>query len=571
MWRRSWLVFVLGAVITSSCAAPSSRGSPEPSTTGTDASAAPSTPRPGSILRMALGAQPESLAAKFTSGSSTAYHELSNIFNSFIALYDPSDSLRPMLVRQIPTQDNGDWVVNADGTMLTTYRLRENARWHDGAPVTAEDFVFAYEIYIDPTLPITVRDPENLMLAVDAVDQRTFQIRWKQPYFRANGLSEQALVPMPRHLLEEKYRSNKAGFADLPEFTTAWVGSGPFKLEKWEPGVSITAKANLDWFLGPPRIESLEIRFITDPNTILANLLSGDSDYTGSPFVRDAQATAARQQWADGTGYVGSWSIKIQRTDFQYREVPNWQPSLTDLRVRQALMHGLDREGLSDLMTSGLGGRADTFVQRSDPFFPLVDQVITRYPYDPGRAAALLADAGWQRSASSGMLANSAGQGFGLEIWGTQNQEAAFVADNWKQIGVASSIYLKPSAGLSSEVRAAFPGIDISNSPSSPESFRFMSVDAPTPQNRFTGPNKGSFSDAEVDRLQQARLEAVDSTQRGEVTAALFQRVSQVVPTGVLYYVPEFFIARGRLRGPMASNVVNPATCWNIYEWELTG
>ena len=133
--------------------------------------------------------------AKFTSGSSTAYHELSNIFNSFIALYDPSDSLRPMLVRQIPTQDNGDWVVNADGTMLTTYRLRENARWHDGAPVTAEDFVFAYEIYIDPTLPITVRDPENLMLAVDAVDQRTFQIRWKQPYFRANGLSEQALVP----------------------------------------------------------------------------------------------------------------------------------------------------------------------------------------------------------------------------------------------------------------------------------------------------------------------------------------------------------------------------------------
>jgi peptide/nickel transport system substrate-binding protein len=220
--QRLVLVLALSAAFATSCAPASRGGAPEPQSPG-PLTATQAAPRPGSVLRMALGAQPESLAPKSTTGGSTAYHELVNIFNSFLTLYEPNDSLHPMLVRQIPTQDNGDWVVNADGTMLTTYRLRENARWHDGVPVTAADFVFAYGIYADPELPIAVRAPENIMSAVDAIDEHTLQIKWKQPYFRANGLSEQALVPIPRHLLEEKYRAGKAGFTALPEFGIGWV------------------------------------------------------------------------------------------------------------------------------------------------------------------------------------------------------------------------------------------------------------------------------------------------------------------------------------------------------------
>jgi peptide/nickel transport system substrate-binding protein len=330
------------------------------------------------------------------------------------------------------------------------------------------------------------------------------------------------------------------------------------------------ARANRDWFLGPPRIESLEIRFITDPNTILANLLSGDSDYTGSPFVRVAQATPAREQWADGSGRIESWSIKTERVDFQHRDVPNGQRALMDVRVRQALMHGLDREGLTELMTAGLGTAADTLVQRSDPFFTQVDRVITRYPFDPSRAATLLAEVGWRRSPASGVLTNAAGQTFGLEVWGSQSQEMAFVADSWKQIGTASSIFLIPPTGLDSEARASFPGINVTNSPSSPESFRFTSVDLPTPQNRFTGPNTSSFHDDEVDGLQQARLGAVNPIERGEAAAALYKRVSEVVAAGALYYFPEFYMARSRVKGPVGSNAINPATAWNIYEWEVT-
>ena len=64
----------------------------------------------------------------------------------------------------------GDWVVNPDGTMVTTYHLRDNARWHDGAPITAHDFAFAYEVYTDDSMPVGVRQPETLMSRVEAKD-----------------------------------------------------------------------------------------------------------------------------------------------------------------------------------------------------------------------------------------------------------------------------------------------------------------------------------------------------------------------------------------------------------------
>src|SRR5206468_3336824 len=112
--------------------------------------------------------------------------------------------------------------------------------------------------------------------------------------------------------------------------------------------------------------------------------------------------------------------------------------------------------------------------------------------------------------------------------------------------------------------------IDISNGPGSPEWFVFTSAHFPTAQNRYTGQNHGSFHDDEVDRLQATRLAAIDPTARENATVALYQRVSELVAVGVLYYVPELFMARNRLRGPVGDNTVNPATCWNIYEWELT-
>jgi peptide/nickel transport system substrate-binding protein len=106
------------------------------------------------------------------------------------------------------------------------------------------------------------------------------------------------LIPLPRHTLESRYRANKATFASGEEWNSAYVSTGPFKVERWTPGSSLVAAAHMDFPLGPPKLDRIEIRFITDSNSQLANLLSGEIDMINTPGARAREASIARDQWA---------------------------------------------------------------------------------------------------------------------------------------------------------------------------------------------------------------------------------------------------------------------------------
>src|SRR5439155_8080799 len=195
-----------------------------------------------------------------------------------------------------------------------------------------------------------------LIASVEARDDHTVVITWREPYIFANRLGGKDFPPLPRHQLEEKYRADPTSFSSGDEWTSAFVGVGPYRVEQWEPGVRIVARAFGDWVLGPPRIDRLEIRFISDRTTLLANLLAGEVDFTVSPAIRVSEAIVARDQWtAQGDGYLKTWATRLRWMEFQYREVPNWQRAVADPRVRRALIHAIDREGLADVMTGGLG------------------------------------------------------------------------------------------------------------------------------------------------------------------------------------------------------------------------
>jgi len=202
---------------------------------------------PRGTLKIAYDREPPTLSSKFLGGGGAG--EFAWIFNSTLTFYDSRGVPHPLIAREIPTQERGDWIVRPDGTMVTTYRLRENARWHDGAPLTAHDFVFAFEVYLDPQIPVVSRTAETRMSRVEAPDPHTLVIHWSETFPGANVLGYQELNPLPRHLLEEKYRNNRANFAVGEEWTTAYIGSGPFRLEQWTPGSNMIARAHLGWLL----------------------------------------------------------------------------------------------------------------------------------------------------------------------------------------------------------------------------------------------------------------------------------------------------------------------------------
>lgn len=521
---------------------------------------------------MAWPFEPEHLHRKFLTGSGVA--ETNWVFNSTLTFYDFNGASHPLIALEIPTQENGDWEVNPDGTMVTTYRLRENGRWHDGAPLTAHDFVFAYGVYVDPEIPVLERMPEALMSAVEASDDYTLVITWSQTYTRANLLGDRELNPLPRHLLEEKYRTNKPNFAAGEEWSRSYVGTGPFRVEQWTPGAGLIARAHPDWLLGPPKLDTLDIRFISDSNLMLTNLLSGEVDIITTPGIRAPEAAIARDQWvASGEGYLKTWETRLSFVEFQYRDVQGWQQAVSDVRVRQALLHAIDRQGIVDVVNYGLGSVADTFVLRTDPVFPDIDRTLTKYPPDPARAAVLLAQAGWQQARDGGSIANSAGQTLDLEVRSSagQEREATIVADNIKAIGVNSSLFIVPAArARDAEMRTGYPGMALNGRSIAPEHFPFTSADLPTPENQFAGLNRGSFQDREVDRLHGIIMTDLQPEARRGATIALHRRMSELAAYGPLLYRPEIILAKNKVQGPTGNFGPQQGITWNIFEWEVT-
>ncbi|HEY3116090.1 MAG TPA: peptide ABC transporter substrate-binding protein [Chloroflexota bacterium] len=547
-----------------------------PSQTGQQSGTGPLAATPGAhrgTLKIAWMREAESLHPKFYLGPGMA--EYGWTFNSWLTYLDFGGVSHPMMARELPTRDNGDWVVNTDGTMVTTYRLRPNIKWHDGAHVTARDFAFGFEVYVDPDLPVTNRAPESFMSSVEAPDDLTIVISWKVPYVSANALGYQMLDPLPRHLLEEKYRTNKPQFTFGEEWRSGYVGAGPFRVESWDPGTSILARANDDWFLGPPKLASIDIRIIPDTNTLLVNLLSGDVQMSNSPSLRGNEAVFARDQWAARSeGYTKVWETRLRYMHFQYRDVQNWQPAVTDVSIRRALMHAMDRQALVEGVNFGLGEPADAYFLPSDALFPEVDRAVSKYPYDPGRASTLLTERGWRRTSDTGLITDSTGQTLALPVWRSagpsDEKELSIIADFWKAVGINSQIYIIPSARRDdNEFQSSFPGGFVAARTISPDGFVWVSDQVAAAESRWTGSNRGSFHDPEIDRLAKQTTTLLDVKERNEATLALHRRTTDLVGFGPLYYEIEVIVARSNVKGPVGNYGPQQGITWNVFEWEV--
>src|SRR5581483_6465431 len=199
--------------------------------------------------------------------------------------------------------ENGQWKVQADGTMVTTWKIRGNALWHDGVPFTSDDLLFTAQVQRDKAIDTRPNAGYDAVDAIEAPDQRTVTVRWTHPYIYADALFNTA--PIPKYLLESHYLQDKAAFSSLSYWTDDFVGTGPFKVRQFVGGSHVILQANDRFVLGRPKIDELEVRFIADSNTLAANLLAGDVEFTLGRNLSLDQAVQLRDQWRDGHVDVG--------------------------------------------------------------------------------------------------------------------------------------------------------------------------------------------------------------------------------------------------------------------------
>jgi len=182
MKRRTGVLGLALVLLGSACAAPQSPA-------GRD-SAAEARPAggPKRITAAVMSNPPTISASNIVAGSGTypGGDVLEELLTGGLTLRDSFGTLRPQLAEAVPSVENGMWRVLPDGRMETSWKIKDNARWHDGEPVTSADLLFTATLSWDRDLPIFVGREARFVDGIEAPDPRTVTIRWKQTFIRAD-------------------------------------------------------------------------------------------------------------------------------------------------------------------------------------------------------------------------------------------------------------------------------------------------------------------------------------------------------------------------------------------------
>jgi peptide/nickel transport system substrate-binding protein len=575
---------LLGSLLLTACAgAPSSGPGGAPAQPQT-------TTMPQRTLVMAADRLPVDFAGKGIAGglgstSGTSENIPQNIFNATLVITDERGRPMPYLADALPQLDTNTWKVFPDGTMETTYRLKPNLVWHDGRPLTADDFTFSWQVYSTPAYGVSNTFPIRYMSTVEAPDPLTVVIRWKQRWVEAGILGsgtsasgQNNFPPLPRHILEQAVQEGTTeGEKFLPNssfWNVSYIGAGPYKVDSYTPSVSIEASAFDAHVLGRPKIDHVSIRGISDVNASLATMLAGDLHY-GADLFRAEEGLVLERDWVPSGKGVVDWELLASRQQwFQLRPDRAQPAEMLDVRVRRAIVHSWDKKAVFDAVTAGHGLLSDTFTSPNQEYQHMVDREVMKYPHDPRRAQQLLEEVGYTRDAN-GMFVTPRGEAMDVQMnytGGTSQfeQETAILVDQMKQAGINGLSRVLPTSA-STEDRALLPGIVAGSGGQDTGFLNAHSINIATAANRWNGSNRAAYSNPEFDRLANAFDDALNPTERIQLIMQMEKIISTDLPTIFMYYHGRVWAHDARLKGPgvrLVGGASHPTS--TIYKWEWT-
>jgi peptide/nickel transport system substrate-binding protein len=313
------------------------------------------------------------------------------------------------------------WDISKDG-LTYTFKLRGNVTFHDGTPFNAEAVKFVFErqlndkgpYYATGTYPY-VKGFLGNVAGVEVLDASTVQIKLKAP-----------LTPFLQYLAHQSL------FMFSPESLKKWgkdvvkhpVGTGPFKLETWEPGVKVVLARNDAYWGGAPKIRQAIYVPIVEAQARLVALKTGDIDLT-----MDVPPDALDDLRRDPNIVVA----ESNSSAVWYVTLNTRHPILKDRRVRQALNHAVNKDAIiRDIL------RGTAIVSRG-PMSPVYgafyEENTARYPHDLEKARALLKEAGYASGFDVTFLVPESGSGMQSPV-----EMATVIQANLAQIGVRARI-----------------------------------------------------------------------------------------------------------------------------------
>ena len=273
-----------------------------------------------------------------------------------------------------------------DEGRLLRFRLRKGILWEDGTELTAADVEFTYKMVIDPATGSPYADDFLQIKEFRVLDRYSFEVRYE--HFFARAVSSWMNPILPRHILEGQ-NIRTTSFARMP------VGAGPYRLQRWEPGVRIVLEASPTYFLGRPHISEVVFRIIPDTATMFMETRAGRLDVMELSPQQYLRQTSGKK-WAESFHKYRYLASVYNFLGFNLEH-----PFFKDKKVRQAISCAINRGDIVKGVLLGLGEPA---------FGPYKPGTWAYHPglrpvsFKPDRARKLLAEAGFTDSDGDGIL-----------------------------------------------------------------------------------------------------------------------------------------------------------------------
>lgn len=509
-------------------------------------------PQPGTVV-VQFGQEPDSLNPFLSAMNVTG--AVAAVFYSGLVTLDDQGAWAPDLALRVPTLENGD-VVLSNGRMRVTYRLRPDARWHDGRPFTSRDVASTWKLLVDPKFPaLSVAGYERIE-RIETPDAHTAVVVFKAPY--APFLE---LLPyiLPAHGIAGDAEPAKGLWNRAP------MGTGPFKFARWDSGDRLIATANSDYFRGKPGVERLDIRFVPNEEAAFQMWRSGAIDVLQSAPPTEYDFL---QSQAPGRVHVtpsASWEHLLFNME---------RPAFKEVRVRQAIAHLIDRQELNAKAYGGVFQPAWSDV----PTFSWAYNrgVEKRYMFDPATAGRLLDAAGWKPDAEG--LRHKGAEPLSLTLVTTNDKPSRTRAAQiwrrqWRELGIQLNLESAPGSVVfgSAQSRGKLASGDFDLAlvagmarPDPDSSFRWRSDQVPP-----AGQNRARYKSAEMDRLLEAGQRTVDRPARKAIYHRVAEVLNQDLPMVPLLTWSSIDVTSERLQG-FRPNPTLRGNLWNVWEWRLT-